>query len=212
MTRRLVVWRHGETAQNSGGIYQGQLDTELSDVGVEQAAVAAGALTAYAPSALVSSDLRRAADSARALAGLTGLEPRLDARLREIDVGTWSGMTRAWVLSAYPGVSEALERGEDPVRGEHGETMTDVAARTAACARDVVGAMGPRDTVVLTTHGQAGRALVAGMVGLDRFVAWRTLAGLHNAHWAELVEHPAGWRLAAWNVGALTPAPRAATH
>lgn len=212
MTRRLVVWRHGETAHNATGVYQGQLDTELSEVGSHQVTLAAPALQAYRPSRIVSSDLRRAADTARALADLSGLPVTYDVRLREIDVGAWSGMTRASVGTAYPGLSEAIDRGEDPVRGGHGEQMADVAVRTAACARDVVAAMGQDEVVVLATHGQAARALVAGMIGLDHQLAWRALAGLHNTHWAELVEHTAGWRLAGWNLGGLTPPPRDATH
>lgn len=212
MTRRILVWRHGQTAQNAAGVYQGQLDTELSEVGRGQAERAALVLAAYHPTRILSSDLRRAADTAAALARRVDLPVGLDARLREIDVGAWSGLTGAAVRSASPGVQEAIERGEDPVRGGHGERMADVADRTAACAGEVVAGMGPEEVVVLATHGQAARALVAGLVGLGQDVAWRTLAGLHNTHWAELVEHSAGWRLAGWNLGGLTTPPRDATH
>lgn len=212
MTRRLIVWRHAQTAHNAGGIYQGQLDTELSAVGAEQAAAAARALTAYAPVRIVSSDLRRAADTAGALAALTGLPVTTDPRLREIHVGAWSGMTAAAVRDAYPGVPEAIERGEDPVRGGHGEQLADVATRTASCVQEVVAGMGTADAVVLATHGQAARALVAELVGLDQAGAWRALAGLHNAHWAELVEHAVGWRLAGWNLGGCPSAPIDARH
>jgi len=57
--RRLIVWRHGETDHNAGGIWQGQLDTALSAKGREQARAAAAALTAYSPAVIVSSDLER---------------------------------------------------------------------------------------------------------------------------------------------------------
>ena len=59
--RTLIIWRHGETAHNASGIWQGQLDTALSDTGREQAHAAAEALVAYSPSVIVSSDLQRAA-------------------------------------------------------------------------------------------------------------------------------------------------------
>ena len=54
--RRVIVWRHGETAHNAGGVYQGHLDTVLSERGQEQAALAARALAAREPVRLVSSD------------------------------------------------------------------------------------------------------------------------------------------------------------
>jgi broad specificity phosphatase PhoE len=52
------------------------------------------------------------------------------------------------------------------------------------------------------THGVAGRAIVASLVGLDQQESWESFAGLHNCHWAELREYARGWRIVAWNVGA----------
>ncbi|MBA2696666.1 MAG: histidine phosphatase family protein, partial [Actinobacteria bacterium] len=68
MTRRLIVWRHGETEHNVSGVFQGQLDTPLSQRGREQVATAAAELAARGPSRVVASDLARAADTGRALA------------------------------------------------------------------------------------------------------------------------------------------------
>lgn len=55
--RRVIVWRHGETAHNAGGIYQGHLDTPLSDRGVQQAEAAAQTLAAREVSLLVALSL-----------------------------------------------------------------------------------------------------------------------------------------------------------
>jgi probable phosphoglycerate mutase len=68
---------------------------------------------------------------------------------------------------------------------------------------DLVARLGPDQGAVVTTHGMAARALVADVVGLSYQQAWLSLVGLHNCHWAELVEHRTGWRLEAWNVGVL---------
>lgn len=201
MTRRLIVWRHGETAHNAGGIYQGQLDTELSQVGAQQARVAALVLAARGPDRIVASDLRRAADTARVLAEITGHPVVLDPRLREIDVGAWSGRTHQQVQQDYPAQSAALARGEDVVRGEHGESVADVATRTAALAAELTEGMARDELIVLATHGLAGRTLVAGLVGWSQQQALRSLGGLANAHWAELAEHSTGWRLVSWNHG-----------
>ena len=66
--RRLVMLRHGQTEYNAGSRMQGQLDTELSDLGRDQAAAAAEVLAKRQPLVIVSSDLRRALDTAVAWA------------------------------------------------------------------------------------------------------------------------------------------------
>ena len=71
--RRLLVLRHGQTSHNASGIWQGQTDTDLSEVGREQAAVAAHALAGQGIDVIVTSDLRRAADTATTVAAELGL-------------------------------------------------------------------------------------------------------------------------------------------
>lgn len=198
--RRLIVWRHGETEHNVGGIWQGQLDTDLSPRGEQQAHQAAGALAELGPARIVSSDLRRAAHTAAALGESTGLTVEYDVRFREIDVGTWQGMSHGDVVAAHPDAVEALDRGEDIVRGGHGESVAHVEERVMAGARDLLTDL-TDGLLVVTTHGVAGRALVAGLIGMPQRQAWLSLAGLRNCHWAELAEHRTGWRLVSWNVG-----------
>lgn len=199
--RRLVVWRHGETDYNVGGIWQGQLDTDLSARGVGQARAAAAALARFAPGVIVSSDLRRAAHTAAELAAVTGLPVRHDPRLREIDVGTWQGLSQGDVAERYPDAVAALSRGEDIRRGEHGESVAHVEERALAAVDDVLDALGEGHTAVLCTHGVTARTLVAALVGLDQRAAWRSLMGLRNCHWAELTEQSTGWRIVTWNSG-----------
>ena len=199
--RRLIVWRHGETDHNAGGIWQGQLDTALSATGREQAQSAAAALTAYSPAVIVSSDLERAADTARALASRLGLQVRFDERLREIHAGQWQGMTAGDVAEQFPEEQAALMAGEDIQRGIDGESLGQVAERTRAAVDEVLADLAPGECAVIATHGVAGRAVVASLVGLDQHMAWQAIAGLHNCHWAELREYTGGWRIAAWNVG-----------
>lgn len=199
--RRVIVWRHGETEQNAGGIYQGHLDSHLSERGRAQAAAAAEALAGRGVSRLVSSDLARAADTADALAGRTGLRVEHDPRLREIHVGQWQGLRHADVAERFPEVLAALDRGEDAARGVTGERVSDLQVRVRAAFDELVHRLDAGGTAVVTTHGLASRALVADVVGLTYRQAWLSLVGLRNCHWAELVEHRTGWRLESWNVG-----------
>ena len=91
--RRLVMMRHGQTEHNLGSRMQGQLDTELTELGRAQAVAAAAALAKHQPLLIVSSDLRRAYDTAVALGERTGLPVGVDERLRETHLGDWQGMT-----------------------------------------------------------------------------------------------------------------------
>jgi len=200
--RTLVVWRHGETDHNASGIWQGQLDTVLSDKGREQALSAAGVLTAYNPAVIVCSDLQRAADTASSLGSRVGLPVRRDERLREIHAGLWQGMTAGDVAEQFPEEQAALRAGEDIRRGVHGESLAQVAGRTRAAADEVLSGLAPGECAVIVTHGVAARTVVASLVGLDQHLAWQAIGGLNNCHWAELREYGSAWRIAAWNVGA----------
>ncbi len=202
--RRIVVLRHGETVHNVRGIWQGQLDSELSELGVAQARAAGPALAALSPSRIVSSDLTRAALTAQAVARACGIPVTYDERLREIHAGAWQGLTTDEVAERYPQERSAVLRGEDIPRGGDGESMSDVAVRVGLALADLTSDMAPGECVIVSTHGAAGRAVAAVLLGLDQQVAWRILGAFGNCHWSELVEGDRGWRLVSWNVSAGT--------
>jgi probable phosphoglycerate mutase len=200
--RKVVVLRHGQTGHNAAGIWQGQLDSDLSDLGREQARAAGKALAALAPTVVVASDLTRAAHTGAEVASAAGVELTLDARWREINVGRWEGLTAQEVLTRYPDERERHFRGEDFPRGVDGESLSDVTTRVRAALDDLLADLGPGETAVVATHGVTGRLVTAALVDLDVATAWRVLGGFGNCHWAELVEAPAGWRIATWNASA----------
>ena len=201
-----MVWRHGQTAWNFDGRFQGQSDIDLDATGIEQAAAAAQTLAALNPAAIVSSDLRRARDTADALAKLTGLPVALDERLRETYLGSWQGKTRAEVEVEFPGEAAAWLAGGLERRGG-GEHMTEVAERAVAGVLDAVSELPPRSTLVAVTHGGAGRVLLAQLMGLPP-EQWKVLGGLSNCCWSVVAERPGGdagprWVLVEHNAGTL---------
>ncbi len=207
---RIIVWRHGRTEWNAAGRFQGQADIDLDPLGVAQARHAATMLAEFGPVALYASDLSRAHNTARELAVLTGLEIRSDKRLREIHVGSWEGLTGSEVEALDPELSRRLRAGEDVRRSETGESPTEVADRMAE-ALDEYGLAAPDgSTIVVATHGLAGRVGVCRLVGLP-FDSWRVLGGLSNCAWVAIDRHRSGayWRIEAYNaqatVGDLTP-------
>jgi len=194
----LVVWRHGRTEWNDTGRFQGHTDVPLDAVGHAQAETAAAALAMLAPTAIVSSDLARARETATYLSDRTGVPLVLDERFREIDVGEWGGLTRAEIETRFPETNAAWLRGED-VRREGGETLSEVTERAMAALTDALEKSGDGPLVVVT-HGGVSRALVLALLDLPVSYAG-VLAALGNARWAGLIRRGSGWRLTAYNVG-----------
>lgn len=198
---RVVLWRHARTAHNAQGIWQGQLDIALDDVGRVEAKAAAAALMATefpdgAPAAIVSSDLSRATETAAALAELSGLPVTTDPRLREIHAGRWQGMTRPQIVAAGMGDDlAAWQRGED-VRLGGGERRSEVGRRGAEAVREHAAAM-EGGTLVVVAHGGLLRGTILTLLGLDPS-RWQLLGRLGNCEWARLEPDEPDWRLLAY--------------
>ncbi|HVE73876.1 MAG TPA: histidine phosphatase family protein [Mycobacteriales bacterium] len=197
--RRIVLLRHGRTADNHRGVMQGQLDTPLDEVGRAQAVAVATALAAAEPSQLVSSDLARARDTATALAGSLGLVVRLDERLRELHLGTWQGKTADEVMAAHPEEYAAWRSGSDVARGG-GETYAEAGERAAAALNEALADVPAGGTLLAVTHGGTARAALGRLLDLP-LAQWAALAPLGNTCWSVLVEADRGWRLERHNTG-----------
>jgi glucosyl-3-phosphoglycerate phosphatase len=218
--RRLVMLRHGQTDYNLGSRMQGQLDTDLSELGRAQAVAAAEVLGKLQPLLIVSSDLRRAYDTATRLAERTGLPVRADERLRETHLGDWQGMTHTEIDAEAPGARLAWR--EDATWAPHGgESRVDVAARSLPLVAELVsgepewgGTGEPDRPVVLVAHGGLIAALSAAVLKLP-VDNWPILGGMGNCSWVQLSGHSdsaeaAGptdladirWRLDVWNASA----------
>lgn len=99
---RIVAVRHGETAWNVETRIQGQLDIGLNDMGRWQAMRLAEVLVDEGLSAIYSSDLKRAADTAAAIGQACRLPVTLDAGLRERSFGAFEGRTWTEIETHWP--------------------------------------------------------------------------------------------------------------
>ncbi|WP_433051309.1 histidine phosphatase family protein [Dactylosporangium sp. CS-033363] len=195
----VVLWRHGQTEWNRSHRIQGQTDTPLSPVGLEQAAESAPRVAALKPTVFISSDLQRAATTAAALTAITGMEPTFDPRLRERSFGEWEGLMHPEAIARWPEAFERWRRGDEV--GEAGvEEIDAVAKRMLAALHEAVDKAGPDGVVLAATHGAAARFATVAMVGLPMEYAPR-FGPMHNCHRTHLRRDPhRGWQLDAHNV------------
>jgi probable phosphoglycerate mutase len=152
---RILLARHGETDWNRIGRWQGHADLPLNDAGRGQAVELAERLAGDGIAAIYTSDLMRASQTARVVADRLGLAVIEDAGLREIDVGSWSGFTRAEVERRFP---EGYARWLDGEIGHDGETREELTERVVGAVERIAAAH-PDDTILVVTHGGAIRAL-----------------------------------------------------
>ncbi len=158
MTRALpplYILRHGETEWNRDGRMQGHLDSPLTPLGRSQAARQNAILRRVLPAgaeALASDSGRTVASARIALDGL-GVALRTDARLREVALGDWQGLTLAEIETGWGRIT----RGRDPIEWKFdapgGEGLAAFAARIDAVLAELSG------PAVIVTHGLTSRVL-----------------------------------------------------
>jgi broad specificity phosphatase PhoE len=202
--RRLVLLRHGQTDYNVGGRMQGHLDSMLTETGVEQAASVAPEIARLVPDRLISSDLKRAVDTADLVSAACGLPVKYDARLRETHLGEWQGRTVAEIEDGWPGAI-ATWRSDPGWAPPGGESRIEVVRRSLPVVEELdeeFATGDPDTTVVLVAHGGLIAGLVCGLLALPT-ATWPAIGGVGNCRWAALArrsDHPR-WRLAGYNVG-----------
>ena len=160
----ILLARHGQSDWNATRRWQGHADRPLTAKGREQAHALAKRLAHIQLDGVYSSDLRRAADTARVVADAQGLELMEVPELREVDVGSWSGLTREEAEERFP---EGFARwGEGFPGWEDGEGYDEMAQRVIGAVVDI--ALANEDgRALVVSHGGPIRALHAAALGLD---------------------------------------------
>ena len=134
---RFVLIRHGESTWNAAGRWQGHGDPPLSERGREQAARLAAELASAGIEVIVASDLLRAAETAAILGAVFGVAPASDARLRELDIGRWTGWTRAEIEARDRAGLEDFESGAADARAGGGECRREIAVRVHRAVSEI---------------------------------------------------------------------------
>ncbi|HTJ75164.1 MAG TPA: histidine phosphatase family protein [Acidimicrobiales bacterium] len=172
MTPRLVLLRHGRTAWNATGRFQGQADPPLDDVGVAQARAAGARLAPLRPWSILSSDLARAQVTAEIIAaachaaGDAGPNLLVDPALREVALGDWEGLDDDEARRRFPDEHARWRAEPWPTRRRGGgETEAEAGARVAAAVLTGLSGVPHGATLIVVSHGLALRAAMAALGG-----------------------------------------------
>lgn len=163
---KVYIVRHGESVWNLEHRLQGGQDPALSDAGYRQAGRVAEVLEGLGVAAVYSSPLRRAAETARVVAGALRVPLHLHADLREICMGAWEGVPYRELLARNGEAYRAWIAAPADRCPPDGEPMAVFAERVRAALEEVREKYPGEDTV-LVTHGVVARVLVARTLGLD---------------------------------------------
>ena len=161
--------RHGETEPNRTGVLLGRADPALTELGREQAKVVAQAVSrSSAPVAVVSSPLRRAVETAEAIAARWEVDVEQDARLIEIDYGEWDQRGFAEV----PTDELRRWRADPSYAPPGGESLAALQARVSPCAAELLERAGD-GMIVTVSHVSPIKAAVAWALDVGPEIAWR---------------------------------------
>jgi 2,3-bisphosphoglycerate-dependent phosphoglycerate mutase len=180
----IFLARHGETDWNRDDRFQGHADPPLNETGRAQAVELATALSDEPLAAVYSSPLRRAFETARIVAAPHDLEPVPVTALREVNVGSWQGMTRAEIEERFP---EQFARWREFGQGwDDGETYEEMGLRVIEALFELA-AVHEGERILAVSHGGPVRAAYALANGITHAEARRRGPVVANAFVAEFL-------------------------
>lgn len=159
----IFLARHGESDWNVAKRFQGHSDRPLTERGRQQAQALADLVASEEIDAVYTSPLSRARETAEIVTARTGLEPVALPELREVDTGSWSGLSRADVEARFP---EGFTRWRSGGSGwEDGESYEEMAERVIGALRTIAEDH-PDGRVLIISHGGPIRAIHAAAEGV----------------------------------------------
>jgi broad specificity phosphatase PhoE len=166
----IILVRHGQTAWNASEVFRGRADIELDDVGLKQAERLAEHLSRRKLEAIYSSPLRRALQTAEAIASRHRLTVRSTPGLTDIDFGQWQGLPHEEVKRRFGQLYARWLAEPHLARMPSGETLDEVLERALPVVHQA--ANRHRGSVVLVSHRVVSKVLICALLGLDNSHFW----------------------------------------
>jgi len=190
---RLLLVRHAETQWNHEGRYQGQQDSPVTPEGHAQAEAIAGRLRNLRVDALYTSDLGRCIATTRYIEHSTGVAMKVDARLRERNLGVFEGLTSAEAKQRYPDIYRQYKAPDGAgyvLPG--GESRQQVLERACAVMQDLANRH-PHEQIAIVGHTGFLYIYLSHLLGAPPDV--RNMFVIRNCSLSVLSVDGARWRL-----------------
>ncbi len=162
MGKGVYLARHGQTAYNLEGRFQGQLPVPLDETGRTQAAELAERAAEHGFKALWCSTLLRAQETAEIVSARIGLEPKQDARLVETDAGDWTDRPFSEVQAQAPELFAKFIAGDPSFAFPGGESFAQQEVRVGAALDEIERGVLP---ALVVCHGMVIRAALSVRAG-----------------------------------------------
>ena len=166
MSLRLWLVRHGQSTWNAEGRIQGWADPPLSAQGQWQAEQVAGRLAPVELTAIYTSTLQRAVQTAQAIGAASRLAPILDERFKEHGMGEATGHDWEWMIEKWPQLQEIASRGQSIRSHIPGTEPSPSFNRRVRAAFAELQEKYPTGDVVVVSHGGTFRAYLAFLMGV----------------------------------------------
>ncbi len=163
----IIFLRHGQATNNTKRVLAGRTPgVPLTEKGVDQAEKAAKFLEEMNVSAIYSSPIERAQDTAEIIGKHNSIDVRIDDRLIELDMGKFTGMPYDEIFSSHGNVFMKFYNGELEIAHNGVETFADVKKRVIGMVDHVI-ENHPDENVVLVTHMDPIKAMLSTIVSLS---------------------------------------------
>ncbi|NLT95413.1 MAG: alpha-ribazole phosphatase [Clostridia bacterium] len=175
MTKVIFV-RHGQTSWNDLGMYQGHTDIPLNEIGFEQAIKVGKRLKNEKVSAIYSSDLLRAKQTAEIIAREHNLPVTVMPELREINFGIWEGKTYKEIKELYPEMLNIWLSKPQDLKIPEGETFPEMLARAWQGLKKIL-SKHKDETIIVVAHGGTIAVLLCNILEISLNNLWKIKQG-----------------------------------
>ncbi len=167
----IILARHGETDWNASEIFRGRADIPLNEAGRKQAEMLGEYLGQEKIDFIYSSPLKRAVETARAIAGHLNLEVNAVENLNDFHFGEWQSLPRSEVAEKYPELYRDWLDTPEQVKIPGGESLEDVRKRAVPFVEDAIMRF-DEGRIVFVSHRVVNKVLVCSLLGLDLSHFW----------------------------------------
>ena len=167
----IILARHGETDWNTAEVFRGRADVDLNGTGLRQAELLGEYLSGEKIDFVYSSPLKRAVQTAEAIAGRQALEVNIVQNLIDFDYGEWQGLAHREVKEKYPELYQDWLDTPEQVRIPGGESLEDVRSRAMPFVEDAVMRCG-EGRIVFVSHRVVNKVLICALLGLGNAHFW----------------------------------------